>query len=323
MDKEYCLHIFQLYLAGESSLCEEEELRTYLMEDINLHQWLENQILQADNILDKDISMRILKNIRTQTKNYEVASEATPQIKLRGLQFISNITAILLPIFIIFSAYLYFAEDDVVLFEMAAAKGEKASLSLPEGTVVAINSESKIKYSNHYNRKERHISLSGEAFFEVKSDSHKPFVVECGGVTVRVLGTSFGIKAYESESTIAVVLNSGVVELNTPNTTIKLKPNERAVYNKVDSTLVCESVDAEDYTRWRENRLRFENETLETIMNTISRMHNVDIVFENKLLKKQMFTGTIDNTSVISILDAIRLTSSVDYVLEDGVVFLR
>lgn len=323
MDKEYCLHIFQLYLAGESSLCEEEELRTYLMENINLHQWLENQILQADNILDKDISMRILKNIRTQTKNYEVASEATPQIKLRGLQFISNITAILLPIFIIFSAYLYFAEDDVVLFEMAAAKGEKASLSLPEGTVVAINSESKIKYSNHYNRKERHISLSGEAFFEVKSDSHKPFVVECGGVTVRVLGTSFGIKAYESESTIAVVLNSGVVELNTPNTTIKLKPNERAVYNKVDSTLVCESVDAEDYTRWRENRLRFENETLETIMNTISRMHNVDIVFENKLLKKQMFTGTIDNTSVISILDAIRLTSSVDYVLEDGVVFLR
>ncbi len=282
MDKEYCLHIFQRYLAGESSLCEEEELRTYLMEDINLHQWLENQILQADNILDKDISMRILTNIRTQTKNYEVASEATPQIKLRGLQFISNIAAILLPIFIIFSAYLYFAEDDVVLFEMAAAKGEKASLSLPEGTVVAINSESKIKYSNHYNRKERHISLSGEAFFEVKSDSHKPFVVECGGVTVRVLGTSFGIKAYESESTIAVVLNSGVVELNTPNTTIKLKPNERAVYNKVDSTLVCESVDAEDYTRWRENRLRFENETLETIMNTISRMHNVDIVFEKK-----------------------------------------
>lgn len=319
MNKENLLNIFELYISGKASPNEVSELKLFLENDKGLNNWLENQILNSDSTIDSDIKIRMLENIRSET-NSSVQITTTKHKSKIHLKRVAAIAAVLLPFIILLGIYL--KPPNIQSFEVVADMGEKASITLPEGSKVAINSGSKIIYHNDYNQKNRDIQLDGEAFFDVKYDPKKPFIVQCKDIKIKVLGTSFGIKAYENEDNIAIVLNSGKIQLITPKEEIEMEPNDRIVYNTTTQVTSLKKVNAEDYTDWRQNRLRFENESLETIMKTISRMHNIDIVFENVQLQKQYFTGTIDNTNIESVLNAIKLTSSVNYRLKDGTVYL-
>jgi ferric-dicitrate binding protein FerR (iron transport regulator) len=325
MDKDICLHIFERYISGEVSDDEVLRLRSYLKNDAALNRWIESRIADAPETIDPDVKTRMLNNIRSQTgyaiAPYVAAGKKNNNIRLY-LRRISNIAAVLLPVVIILGIWFYPKPGKAELFEIVAGKGEKSNLTLSEGSKVVINSDSKIGYYSDYNQKNRYMKLTGEAYFEVNHDPEKPFVVECGDVKVKVLGSVFGIKTYENEENISVVLNSGKIQFITPKEQIDVAPDDLIIYNKTTQKITRERVDADDYTDWRKNRLRFENESLETIMKTISRMHNIDIVFEDSQLKTRLFTGTIDNTSIKNVLDAIKLTSLINYRAEGGIVYL-
>ncbi|MDR1201188.1 MAG: DUF4974 domain-containing protein [Tannerellaceae bacterium] len=325
MKKEDCLCTFERYIVGEASPNEIKQLKSFFENDIELNRWLKDQLVNSSEMMNPDIKRRILENIRSRT-DYNASMHATVDKKNHNIRFYlrkaSMIAAILFPVTILFAIGLYLRPQKAELFEVIANKGEKASLTLTEGTIVAINSDSKITYPNDYNRKNRFLTLKGEAFFDVKYNPEKPFIVECEDIKIRVLGTSFGIKAYENENHISIVLNTGKIQLTTPKEMIEMAPDERIVYNKTTQTAIREKVDADDYTSWRQNRLRFENESLETIVKTISRMHNIDIAFESPHLMNMRFTGTIDNTNIKSVLDAITLTSSINYRSDNGIVYL-
>lgn len=326
MDRENCLNIFELYISGRASVGEIARLKSFLNDDESLQKWLETQIVSSPDIIDSNIKMRMLNNIRYST-DYSSTVQNIPVKKEGGrlklyLKRISNIAAILLPFVIIIGGYMYLKPQEVQLFEVIAKKGEKASLTLSEGTAITMNSDSKITYSSDYNRKDRQLNLNGEAFFDVKHNPQKPFIVKFRDLEIKVLGTSFGVKAYADDDDVLVVLNSGHIQLTTPKELIEMTPNDRIIYNTKTQNTSLEKVNAEDYTDWRHNRLRFENETLDVIMKTISRMHNIDIIFENSQMKSQEFTGTLDNTSIESVLDAIKLTSPVNYRLSNGIVYL-
>ncbi|MDR0507311.1 MAG: DUF4974 domain-containing protein [Dysgonamonadaceae bacterium] len=320
MNKEICLHLFELYISGEASPEEVVQLKSFLENDPDLNKWLEVRVTGSFGTVAPDIKTKMLENIRSRT-NYHIAGRKKKNIK-RYLRRVSNIAAILLPVVVIFSIYLYLNPLKTESYEVIADKGEKAGLTLPEGSTVALNSGSRIMYYNDYNLKDRYIKLEGEAYFDIRHNQGKPFIVECEDIKVTVLGTSFGIKAYENEENISIVLNSGKIQLTTPKEKIEMAPNDRILYNKATQTTTLEKVNAGDYTDWKQNRLRFENESLENIVKTISRMHNIDIVFEDPQLKSRQFTGTLDNTDIKSVLDAIKLTSLIDYRLKNGVVYL-
>jgi ferric-dicitrate binding protein FerR (iron transport regulator) len=325
MKKEDCLCIFERYIAGEASPDEIKQLKSFFKNDSELDSWLKDQLADSPEMMDPDIKRRMLENIRSRT-DYNASLPATAGRKNHTIRLylrkVSTIAAILFPVTILLAIGLYLRPQKVELFEVIANKGEKASLTLTEGTIVAINSDSKITYPNDYNRKERFLTLKGEAYFDVQYNPEKPFVVECEDIKIKVLGTSFGIKAYENENQISIVLNTGKIQLTTPKEMIEMAPDDRIVYNKTTQTAIREKVDANDYTGWRQNRLRFENESLEIIVKTISRMHNIDIVFENPHLMNMRFTGTIDNTNIKSVLDAIILTSSINYRFDNGIIYL-
>lgn len=324
MDKENCLKIFERYISGEATADEVSQLKLFMENNDSISKWIENQILNSSDEIESSIKMRMLDNIRSQT-NYSISTNIQENRQKNSkfyLRRISNIAAILLPFVIMLGAYLFLKPQNVESFEVIADMGEKASLTLPEGSKISINSGSKIIYYSDYNSKNRDIELEGEAYFDVSHNPQKPFTVQCKDIRVKVLGTSFGIKAYENEDIISVVLNSGIIQLITPEEEIDMKPNERIIYNRKTQKTSLEVVNAEDYTDWRKNRLRFEDESLEVIMNTVSRMHNIDIVFNNSAVKEQRFTGTIDNTNIETVLNAIKLTSPIDYNIKDGVVYL-
>ncbi|MDR1402864.1 MAG: FecR domain-containing protein [Tannerellaceae bacterium] len=323
MDKESWLHTVERYLQGKATEEETGRLQAFLEKDRRLSEWMENRLASASEALDADTRARMLANIRRQTGYAPPACGDGKVCKVRVyLRRVSIVAALAAFLAIWLGAYVYLNVQETAAFEVAAAKGEKASLTLPEGSTVALNSDSKIICRADFNRRDRALTLEGEAYFDVTHNPEKPFIVTCEQISVRVLGTRFGIKTYGNEDHISIVLNAGKIRLTTPKETIEMKPDDRIVYNKRTQTAICEKVNADDYTGWRQNRLRFENESLETIVKSVSRMHNIDIEFDRPQLKDLRFTGTIDNTNIESVLDAIKLTSLLNYRLEDGVVYL-
>ena len=118
-------------------------------------------------------------------------------------------------------AYTYFftmelsrSSEPIELVTKTTSKGQKATITLPDGSVLKLNSESSITYPKQFNKNVREVSLNGEAFFEVAGNPKKPFIVSSEGLRTKVLGTSFNINAYKDFSEIAVTVVTGRVEVS-------------------------------------------------------------------------------------------------------------
>ena len=200
------------------------------------------------------------------------------------------------------------------LFEIVAERGQKSSVTLPDGSRVWINSASTITYTSDYNLKERNVFLSGEAYFEVAANADLPFVVHADDVTVTAVGTEFNIKAYSDDSYVITTLVEGSVETTAGNRTETLFKFQESVYDKNQDELFAYDVeDPSHAVPWIRNELLFENESLADIAVTLERMYNVTIVFEDDTVKRYSYTGLIRNNSLQNVLELISGTSPVAF----------
>jgi ferric-dicitrate binding protein FerR (iron transport regulator) len=324
MNKEQYIGIFEKYINNTASTEEIQQLISYIENNPCLNRWFEEQIRHSPAEINKDLKQRMFSNIQEQIGEPKT-SKSPAKIALR--KWIRIAAAIVLPIVMIYGLYRYheavpIKQTDSV-WVISAEQGEKANVTLPDGSRVWLNSASKLTYSNTYNQKDRLLQLVGEAYFEVAHDAEKAFIVQCMGMKTEVLGTTFGIKAYEEDSLIAVVLIEGKVQVTFADRMRVMKPDERIVYDKTLKKLLSATVNPIDFTAWRENRLRFENETLQDIATTISRIHNIDYTFEDESLKAIKFTGTVDNTSIESVLNSITLTSPIKCIIKDSLIVFQ
>jgi ferric-dicitrate binding protein FerR (iron transport regulator) len=327
MTKEQYIDIFEKYIKNKASEDEIRQLTSFIENNPRLNRWFEERIRHSPAEIDEDVKQRMFGNIRQQTG--ASGTDDTDELPLRSAwkKWMRIAAAIVLPVAMVYGLYRYHAagsgnQTDNV-WVVSAEQGEKANITLPDGSRVWLNSASKLTYSNTFNQKDRLLQLDGEAYFEVTHDAKKAFIVQCMDIKTEVLGTTFGIKAYEEDSLIAVVLIEGKVQITLPDKTMVMKPDERIVYDKTLKKLSSETVEPTDFTAWRENRLRFENEMLQDIATTISRIHNIDYVFEDESLKTIKFTGTIDNTSIESVLNSITLTSPVKCIIKDSLIVFQ
>jgi ferric-dicitrate binding protein FerR (iron transport regulator) len=325
MNKELYIDIFEKYINNSASEEEIRQLISIIETNAGLNRWFEEQIRNAPAEINEDLKQRMFRNIQAQTETSQT-NESRVKIALKKTLRIA--AAIALPIALIYGLYHYQERDSIHQIDnnalvISAEPGEKANITLPDGSRVWLNSASQLTYSNTYNQKERLLQLDGEAYFEVAHDVERAFIVQCMDIKTEVLGTTFGIKAYKEDSLVSVVLIEGKVQVTFANKTKIMKPDERIVYNKSNRKLSNKTVNPTDFTAWRENRLRFENETLQDIAKTISRIHNIDYTFEDESLKSLKFTGSVDNTSIESVLNSITLTSPVKCMIKDSLIVFQ
>lgn len=171
-------------------------------------------------------------------------------------------------------------------------KGEYA-LILSDGTKVWLNSESSFKYPVAFQGKERRVYLQGEAFFEVSKNEKMPFIVQTGQSAVQVLGTSFNVRAYADEQVIYTTLVEGSVRLSAGDAGLTLQPEEQGLIDLHSGEIRKRKVDVTLYTSWKEGRFVFEDQTLEEIMNTLSRWYDIHVIFANEQVKGAMFRGNL------------------------------
>lgn len=197
--------------------------------------------------------------------------------------------------------------DSMTFNRLTVPRKGEFMLTLADGTKVWLNSESQLKYPVRFSQHERIVWLEGEAYFEVTQDVEKPFIVHMADVAVKVLGTSFNVRAYQDESNIYTTLVEGKVRLAAGNISMELFPDEQGIINTHTGEIRKETVDTRLYSAWKDGRFIFQEQRLEEIMNTLSRWYDIQVFFSNQAVRDVIFTGNLkkydDFSKIIGLLE--------------------
>jgi len=237
--------------------------------------------------------------------------------------------AILLPVFILLSFYLYHQNNLIISEEMivSTAKGERASITLPDGTLVALNSESRLGYrTKDYNKKERKISFDGEGYFQVQKNKEVPFHISAKGLEVKVLGTTFNLLVREKNNTAELTLEEGSVQLLSviTNKSVILEPNQKAILNQQTGQItVIKDSDNEYSSAWRRGDMVFRNTLLSDVVQSIEENYNVTIKIDCVNCMEDTFTGTLSLTDLNEVLEVLEISYNVQATIVGREIHLK
>lgn len=203
-------------------------------------------------------------------------------------------------------------------------RGGEFHLTLADGTSIMLNSATSLKYPVMFGQRDRKVYLDGEGFFEVKTDSTRPFIVEMEGMQVRVYGTSFNVNTHRVEDIQTVLVEGKVgIKLSDSDKEYVLNPGELARFNREDKSLEIQSVDARQYTAWTRGIFTFEEETLERIMNILSLWYDVDVFYQAEGVKQLHFSGHLERYKEIrNILGAITEATGVIFTVKERTIIV-
>jgi ferric-dicitrate binding protein FerR (iron transport regulator) len=173
--------------------------------------------------------------------------------------------------------------------------GKIQEVLLPDRSKVWLNATTELRYTRAF-KKNREVELRGEAYFEVTHDASHPFIISGGGVQTTVLGTTFNIKAYQSDNSTTVSVISGSVQVaNNSKTLAVLKPSMQLQYNKQEQKATTTTIDSNSVSAWRHGKLQFEGESLADITKSLERWYGIKIVFTNTEMKNCRYYMGFDN----------------------------
>lgn len=217
-----------------------------------------------------------------------------------------------------------FGMTTIVQNQLITAKGSKGQFTLPDGTVVWLNSESRLTYTDQFADGKRTVDLVGGAYFEVVKDETKPFVVKAGDIDVEVLGTSFNISSYPFKEKIETALLNGSVKISGKalKKQLLLKPNEVFELNKDAHQLSVKTAKASLYADWIKERLVFDNTRLSDIIISMEGWYNMDIECPEKFAQATWMSFTIRQENIEEILQAMSYIIPMDYEMKNGKAFI-
>ena len=202
-------------------------------------------------------------------------------------------------------------------------RGGEYSITLSDGTIVYLNSETELRYPVNFVGRDRRVYLSGEAYFDVVQDEAHPFIVDMGNSSVRVLGTSFDVRAYADEDEVLTTLVQGSVKFSAGKEFVTLEPGKQAVLGKSGS-IETREVDTYLYTAWKEGVFAFKRQRLEEIMKVVARWYDVNIFWENVSQKEVTFTGKMKRYDDFSkVVEVLEMTGNTEFVIKENNIFIR
>ncbi|XOV92994.1 MAG: FecR family protein [Bacteroidota bacterium] len=204
--------------------------------------------------------------------------------------------------------------------------GKKSLITLPDGSIVKLNSDSYIEYPEKFGE-DRMVKLVGEAFFDVSRDTLHPFIISTGDIQVKVLGTSFNVKAFPFEESMTVAVASGKVLVEKKN-----KVNNKQVSTLLPSEMVSiyhktgafhKSRFDPDILAWRDGVLVFKQASFTEIVERLERWYGVDIIVERSTPIKDGFTGRYENAALDVILKGMSFSSDFSFQINGDTVLIK
>ena len=262
----------------------------------------------------EDILNKLIASTRSPRGRFSAASsypQLEKKLNLRNHRLYLTRTfaaaaAVVLLCLSVWAAYLYMQP---VSIQTVTTLAETRTILLPDGTSVTLNHYSSLSYPKQFKSDNREVELSGEAYFEVSKSKKHPFIVQTETIDVQVLGTHFNVDAYQNNPDVKTTLLTGSVAVSNKSKSVRviLKPNEIAIYNKVEEKLtrkVLENV--EDEISWRQGEFIFDDLPLQEIARELSNsfgatIHIADTALQNYRITARFRNGE-DLTTILSVL---------------------
>ncbi|MDR2563277.1 MAG: FecR domain-containing protein [Prevotellaceae bacterium] len=286
-----------LELKEKLLLASDEEIGRQMLE-----QWRSEEI-DVSSVDDKRIN---------RLKNRIDAKRSRKRAVFRRLVRAAQIAvAVMFPVLLSFSIYFY-RENSLILSEeisVSTGKAERASITLPDGTIVSLNAESILKYHpRNYNKIERKINFDGEGYFQIHGDVNIPFLLYTNGLQVKVLGTVFNLSVRKENPTAELALEEGKLSLFSIRNgqSAVLHKNQKAIINQMtgEITLISDE-NIQDVSAWRRGDMVFRNTELAQVIRTIEVNYNIAIDIECSDCLSDTFTGTLPVNDLNEVLEVI------------------
>lgn len=236
---------------------------------------------------------------------------------------ISAAAAVLLLCLSVWTVYLYMRPASI---ETISTLAETRTIHLPDGSTVILNHYSSLSYPEKFKSDNRKVELNGEAYFEVSKDKKHPFVVQTETMDIQVLGTHFNVEAYHNNPDVRTTLLTGSVAVSNKSNSIRmiLKPNEIAIYNKVEQKLTRKALkNANDKISWRNGEFIFNDLPLQEIVRELSNSFGVSIRISDTALQDYRITARFRNGEDLeTILSVLRNAGYLDYSQKDKQIII-
>lgn len=298
------------YLLGEASASEEKEVEEWIEADPDNQRyydhfkliWDESQELALQSKVDEnDAWKRFQQRVsRDQAAPVMTVVETPARVKWYDTRVAAAVIMLVGVAALLFFILVPFRSGKQVV---VAAKTEAQAETLPDGSVVTLNKNSTISYADAFRGSNRTVKLNGEAFFQVKSDKTKPFIVTINDITITVLGTSFNVKS--SNGKTEVVVESGLVKVDHASKSIQLKQKEKLEIENADTAMAVEAVTDQFYKYYRTKEFVCDGTPLWKLIQALNEAYEVNIVIENPALKTLQINTTYYDLPVDRILDLI------------------
>lgn len=210
------------------------------------------------------------------------------------------------------------SEISATYSEIYSPLGSRTMFYLPDGSKGWLNGGSFIKFPDKFSSKVRNVSVKGEAYFDVVSNSKWPFIVSSENLKIIAKGTSFNVKAFGNEKTTEVVLTEGALEIlhndNINETMLtRMRPGELFVFNNENSKMLLSSVDVDKFISWTEGKLVFRDDNFSEVVSKINRWYNVNMIIKDEELRSYKYVATFQDESLDEILRMLKISAPIVY----------
>jgi len=313
MTKNYFITILNKYLKGSAT----EEEQIFVEKYYELFQ-NEREVLDTFSPGEKN---EFKNNLKIDIWN-NFASALPPQSKIRSTSRYIKLAAAAMVVGILISSAYFLFRSSGEKYHYSLAKKAPADdktnrvIFLPDGSTVILTWSSKLSCPSTFDGlKTREVYLEGQAFFDIKHISSKPFIVHTGTLETKVLGTAFNIKAFPNEDNITVTVKRGRVCVNDQNKILGIiTPNEQITYAKSKVKSSISAVKNEGYLTWKKEDLFIDNLTISEAANLLEDRYKVKIIIDNPGIETLRFTSTFSkNEPLEEVLSSICLFNGLGY----------
>lgn len=333
MDNERYLWLVTRDITGEITPEEKAELELLLvasqesMEKFRLTEKFWRQEGYADQSSDSD---EALKRLLTRINENE-GEVKQRRVFLPILRKLAVAAMLILAVGLGFYAFMdHPSSQSIALVEKYNGTGMRSMITLPDGTRIWLNAESKVSYPETFDGDTREVHLSGEAFFSVAHDTEKPFFIQLDKALIRVVGTSFNVKAYSNEENIQTSVMTGKVAFMSQaqkslslNDTVYLVKNNKVTYSLSTGKMETDVTNAEDDREWINGKMICKSETLESIARQLERNFGKKVVIRDPKVRQYRFTGTFEEHSLDEILKYLAMTRPFRYSITEKEVVIN
>jgi transmembrane sensor len=254
------------------------------------------------------------------------SSKSEKKVKVISLRkYLLRVAAVLLPLIAISGLFFLINQKPQLITKEATAQILKDTLS--DGSIISINKNSQISYPEKFKGNIREVDMKGEVFFEVSPDKEKPFIIHAESTFIKVLGTSFNVKAYTDSSLIEVSVKTGRVLFSEFNddlndtTGLILLAGETGIYDKNTGHIFKVELPVKQELQQEDKILVFKRSSLADVASEIKKKYGVTVVLQSKDIENMHYSATFKNSSIDSIIQVMANTLDLK-VIKQGTKFI-